>query len=137
MNYKGFYHTFLLITFQTCDWRSQKEKVLQLMCIVETSGEEWLALTAPNFKMLYKNPHVNATLISVVILLLQKRCFCFKSFDIRFNAKLLFLLHLVLKILSSFPGEFRATHVEVWFFSSSLLNSLNCAQSKVTAFVWL
>lgn len=38
MNYKGFYHTFLLMAFQTCDWRSHE--VLQLICILETSGEE-------------------------------------------------------------------------------------------------
>lgn len=136
MNYKGFYHTFLLIVFQTCDWRAHKVKVFQLVCILETSGEEWLDLTAPNFKMLHKNPHVSTAWISVVILLLQKRCFCSKSFDIQSDAKVLVLLHLVLKILSTFLGEFRATHVDL-FFSSSLLNSLSCAQSKVTAFVWL
>lgn len=55
-----------------------------------------------------------------------------KSFEIQSNIKLLFLLHLVLKILNSFLGEFRAKHVDL-FFSSSVLNSLNCVRSKVTA----
>lgn len=41
MNYKGFYHTFLLAAFQTCDWRSHKVKELQLVHI----GDQWRGMT--------------------------------------------------------------------------------------------